>query len=474
MMVLSVLFLLHDDATVPDRRVLNHAWLWQQQGWRVQAIDFDHVATNGGNDVSSAVRSEAGAAFESIRLPPTPRAHSDAYAKVLSGDFVPIIPPSPQPWRVKLGDWCFRLHQKYYPHVKRSLRGRLSKLLQVARTSTLAVWDPLPFDAPLLAAASNKLFHAVVANDLTTLTAGATLAAKARVPLVYDAHELYCEQVNFNAGMKSALYAAEKAAIGKADLVITVSDPIADFLQIRYDLKQRPLVIRNVPIPMSAVTSRQETYLRRHADAQPDDTIFVFHGGFASGRNLETIIHGFAAAKLKNSHLLFMGFGKAETLRHAIEQYPGLACKLIPPVQPSEVTGVIASADFVVLPYPPIDLNTTYCLPNKLFDAFAAGVPVLANKALPAVHKLLAQYGNGYLADMSSIAAVAAGFNGAASQKEELKAQAKIAQRTLTVETEMRVLRQALAATIWSQFTNYSLDAAALTSRAYSPTEIAQ
>lgn len=35
-----------------------------------------------------------------------------------------------------------------------------------------------------------------------------------------------------------------------------------------------------------------------------------------------------------------------------------------------------SSADIGLIPYSPVDINTTYCTPNKLFEYLASGLPI--------------------------------------------------------------------------------------------------
>jgi glycosyltransferase involved in cell wall biosynthesis len=49
------------------------------------------------------------------------------------------------------------------------------------------------------------------------------------------------------------------------------------------------------------------------------------------------------------------------------------------PVPQSVLLSYTSSADIGIVPYPPIDLNSRYCTPNKLFEFIVAGLPILAN-----------------------------------------------------------------------------------------------
>src|SRR5262249_27506804 len=48
-----------------------------------------------------------------------------------------------------------------------------------------------------------------------------------------------------------------------------------------------------------------------------------------------------------------------------------------------------ASADVGIIPYPPVDMNSRLCTPNKLFEYIVAGLPILAND-LPELRRFVA------------------------------------------------------------------------------------
>ena len=47
----------------------------------------------------------------------------------------------------------------------------------------------------------------------------------------------------------------------------------------------------------------------------------------------------------------------------------------MPAVPQAELLEWTAAADIGIIPYQPVDLNTRFCSPNKLFEYIAAGIP---------------------------------------------------------------------------------------------------
>ena len=81
--------------------------------------------------------------------------------------------------------------------------------------------------------------------------------------------------------------------------------------------------------------------------------------------------------------------------------------RVLPAVPPAELLDWVASADVVAMPIQPTTLNHRLTTPNKLFEAMAAGVPVVASD-LPGMAPIVRETGAGLLVDPADPAAIAA------------------------------------------------------------------
>ena len=142
---------------------------------------------------------------------------------------------------------------------------------------------------------------AVHANDVATLIPGYFAARLSRAKLVYDTHE-YAVGVPYRKAVWAWLAATiERLLIRRCDAVITVSDGIADRLQARYSLRERPTVVRNVPdlpSPGEAPDLREEMGIG-------DAPLVLHQGAVADGRGGENLIR--AVSFTESAHLLFLG-----------------------------------------------------------------------------------------------------------------------------------------------------------------------
>ena len=106
--------------------------------------------------------------------------------------------------------------------------------------------------------------------------------------------------------------------------------------------------------------------------------------------------------------LVLLGYGSLQGVLEARAADPGLAGRLhvLPAVPPSELLDWVASADVVAMPIQPTTLNHRLTTPNKLFEAMAAGVPVIASD-LPGMAGIVRATGCGVVVDPTDPAAIA-------------------------------------------------------------------
>ncbi len=253
-----------------------------------------------------------------------------------------------------------------------------------------------------------------VAHDLPVLPAAALAARVFGVPLAYDAHELYPEQHHFPQERKDAYTRAERDLAPLAQLITTVNLSIAREMAQRYGIPE-PHVVLNAPeaapqdLPIAGADA-----LRRGLGIPAGTRIVLFQGSLSLNRNIEGLVRAMQHVRTPDTVLVVMGPGdeKRAELR-AIAEDAGLGPERVvfaPPVPQNELLRMTASADIGVIPYPPIDLNSLYCTPNKLFEYIVAGLPILAND-LPELHRFVADNGFGLVRDLSTPKAIAAAID---------------------------------------------------------------
>lgn len=252
----------------------------------------------------------------------------------------------------------------------------------------------------------------VHAHDLNTLPAAARVARRLGARLVYDSHELWRHRNRHGelrpvGRMVDAVM--ERSLVRRADAVITVSPSIADWMARHYRLARRPWVVRNIPSRRGQDCRPPETSLRALPDLG-DKRLLLYTGRITGARGLEEAVE--ALPLLPDDVVLVMlGYGDATFLGGLLERVEALGVqervRVVPAVEPDQVATVAAEADVALVAIQPNCLSYRFSLPNKLFEAVQAGLPVAATD-LPDIGALVREHGLGTLFAPSDPRALAA------------------------------------------------------------------
>ena len=210
-------------------------------------------------------------------------------------------------------------------------------------------------------------------HALGLLPMGVLLKRVLGAKLIYDTHELETEKNGDKGFGKVLSKLVECIFIKSCDLVIVVSDSIADWYSAEYKI-DRPVVVMNAPRYRSPLKTNR---LRAGLNISDDRKIFLYQGGLAPGRGIETIIEAFKRLNNK-SVIVFMGYGELAPLVHeASSRYDNIYFHEAVP--PDEVLEYTASADYGLSLMENSCLSYYYCMPNKLFEYIMACLPVIVS-----------------------------------------------------------------------------------------------
>jgi glycosyltransferase involved in cell wall biosynthesis len=303
-----------------------------------------------------------------------------------------------------------RLIMRTYRRIRESMSMNGVIMRGLKRLAWRHLVDPERFYTDLYLDSARQLMPArvVVAHDLPMLAVGRRLAAEYDAALVYDSHELYCEQ-EFSGSEKRRWAAIEKRDIGACGLVITVNPSIAGELQRRYALA-RVEVIYNAE-RVGTVPARSY-YLHDRMGLERSDPILLYQGGFSAGRHLLTLIRAMALTRRIDVRLVLMGEGQLRAAMVSLIKRLRLQDRVFlhPLVEQQALLSITGSADAGIIPYQPHCLNNYYCTPNKLFEFVAAGIPILASD-LPELNRLIAGSDIGRVEDLTSAGQMAASID---------------------------------------------------------------
>jgi len=260
----------------------------------------------------------------------------------------------------------------------------------------------------------------------------AYLASRANgAKLVYESHELWLENERLAPYLplqKPVLWLLEKTLARRADLVLTVSDPIARELATRYDIK-RPLVLLNCPRYTEVQFSAEirDSFL----EGVSGKKIAVFIGALTRDRGLEQLIE--SAQYLREAVVVIIGDGP---LRQSLEERVKRMrlegrVRFVGWIPHRELLTYAASADVGVEPTQGNCLSYRYALGNKLFEYLMAGLPIAVSDQ-PHRRQIVERYGVGKVFDEKDPRSIARAIDRIVSDEErhqEMRHQARQAAR---------------------------------------------
>jgi glycogen(starch) synthase len=230
-------------------------------------------------------------------------------------------------------------------------------LLPEHRARVEHAWE----EAAQARASTGPAADVVHSHDFNTLRLGARLARHWGAKLVYDTHEYWSGRPRVGRPtpvLTARQRRAERELGGRADVVLTVGDGVADALRRDHGW-DRVRVVRN-------------TFEPRIAGRRPDPPSgAVYAGRLAPYRELEVIAAASASLDLPVTLV-----GPADPAWLAGFD-PGTA-KIRPAATLEEVDGLLEAAGLALVTHSDRWPNHRLALPNKLFHAVRVGVPVVA------------------------------------------------------------------------------------------------
>lgn len=237
-------------------------------------------------------------------------------------------------------------------------------------------------------------------NDFNTLISGFFASRRRKAKLIYDTHELWAERMGaartgFNRFKRFLEYFIEWFIIRRCDLVITVSDGIADELVGRYNI-ERPLVIRNLDVEKELPSKEKIREIRHSLNIPEDCILIVYQGGLSDARGIPELIESIKLLP-KEYHLLLMGNYMSDYSQNKINNnlrihYPGL-------INENELFVYTASCDIGIVPYKTENLLNYYItFPNKFSQFLNAGLAVILYDSLES-RKIVNRCNSGLILD---------------------------------------------------------------------------
>jgi len=327
---------------------------------------------------------------------------------------------------------------KYFPQKQ----GRIWSLTWRATCKALGSVTGLSgFEHFVLRKVLIRSFDILHVHDFPLLKVGVEVKRRTGRPLVYDAHELYHAQSQLPRAVQNSYRRQEARLIRKADVAITVNEFIARIMAADYRCAM-PYVILNAAPEQDMSGKRPD--LRSVAGLPPDTRIILYQGWLSPERGIDTLVRS-ARHFPRGVTLVIIGYGAHQDELRRISTEQGCddgRVVFLGRLEPDELANLTGSADLGVIPYWGIDLNNTYCSPNKLFEFAVSAVPFVSND-LPFLRSVIDRYGFGETANLRDPDAAAKAFLDILSSPQRLaglRDAAKLASKELVWANEAQKL----------------------------------
>jgi len=207
--------------------------------------------------------------------------------------------------------------------------------------------------------------------------------------LIFDAHEYHSDESPDQPKRGSWVEATERDFGPELDGFLTVNQSIANLYAQDKRITIPAMVVRNCVDPYPPPLKHD--VLRKALNLPSGAPVLLYHGALQPWRGLEDLM--IIAERLpRDWTVAVIGDGplKGKIARQSQK------VKLLDPVPHEELSNWVSRATLGAILYEGVGQNQRYCLPNKVWEFAAAGVPVIA-RDLPEIAKTLQKSGGGWL-----------------------------------------------------------------------------
>ncbi len=293
-------------------------------------------------------------------------------------------------------------------------------------------------------------------RDIQGLLIGwlSTFFSKKKPLLIYDAHEFELGRSTMREKSyfkKNIVKLVEKKLIKRCSFTIVVNDWVANELQRIYCLRQRPIVVRNIPnifpVDTNVCMKTRETILK---ELCVDDNKFLlmYHGMIMRERNIEALIQ---IAQM-NENVAVIILGNLNEKDDYISELKCFATNLKvsdrvlfhSAVSFEELWKYVGAVDCGMILATAKIKNTLYSLPNKFFENIQSETPVICPH-YPAMKALVDKYKIGLTCDPTQIDEINVCVEKMRTDKDfyqQCKANLKKAKEELCWEKEKEIVKE--------------------------------
>ena len=218
-------------------------------------------------------------------------------------------------------------------------------------------------------------FDVIHCHDLDTLPIGFVLGKLKCRPIVYDAHESFPDMIegSVHPAVQRGLVYLENVLIRRIDLLITVGEKLRQHFEKRG--ARHSVVVGNWKRLRDFSRSEQQNLDVRSRLGIPEGALVVVCiTQLLKDRKIEELLQ--AASECSNIYVILGGKGSLQAMvEHWAAANPRIL--FVGYVSGNQIADYTCAGDLVYYGFDPDNPNARFSAPNKLYEALAAGRPLL-------------------------------------------------------------------------------------------------
>lgn len=263
--------------------------------------------------------------------------------------------------------------------------------------------------------------------DLPMLPVGLMVKQLLEIPLIMDCHEWWYKQgETWSAENKKMIKLSkkyEKELYPQCDLIITVGKYLAKEMSSEYKTNFEKIYSCVSTDFAPHLGKKQNDFYFTKCGIPIGSEIAVFQGNLTTKRNLETLARATRYLK-ENQYLVFVGDGYYMDEVNQIVQNEGAPerVRFTGRIVQRELLDYTINADLGVIPYIPYNAYMSLVAPNKLFEYFNTGIPILYEKTMREEDWVVGENHVGVAADLTTVESFGKALSALLSDKKTLAA----------------------------------------------------
>jgi hypothetical protein len=211
---------------------------------------------------------------------------------------------------------------------------------------------------------------------------------------VFQCHELYDAFPVYRKKLKNIMQ--------NARININPEDNRGAIYRSWYNLKDTPVTLPNKPLyhPQKKKMPITDNVASQIIEKIKNKKIIIYQGGIVKDRDVTSIAE--AIEKMNNDWVLVLmgNTDKTSYLEDLLKKYPGII--YIPPIPAPLHLEVTSWARIGIVSYSFVDLNHTFCAPNKTWEYSGFDIPMLGN-SVPGIMNDMKRFGSGEVVNLENV-----------------------------------------------------------------------